>query len=729
MPSRYTPRAVHEPVLTIGLFALTMWSTRVGVVTREWSVVQQQGYRVGDRVLFGAAYYAEYEPVARVDEDFRLMREAGFSLIRVGESVWSTWEPRDDEWNLEWLLPVLDAAHAHGIHVVLGTPTYAVPPWLMQKHPEIAAEHSTGVRVPWGARQEADTSHPVFRDYAERVIRAVVGRYADHPAVVGFQVDNEPGNLLAHNEHVFTAFKAWLLSQYNSVDDINDAWNLAHWAHRMTDIDQLWLPDGNHVPQYDLAWRRFQATLTTDYIAWQAAIVREYAADDQFVTTCIDAARVAVDDRALGQVSDVVAANQYLATQDGLGADAPGDLAFPPSGMWAPFYLSDRTWATGQRAFMVTETNATSVGFPWFNFPGYDGQWRQAAWAMIARGARAIEYWHWHTMHGSWESYWGGILPHSFQPGRVYAQIAALGREIAQVGTSVEGIVPDATIGLLYSMPTRWAFEFHPPLSASSATPEKQGAKDSEAYERIVYRLYGGLSRAGHQVRVVHAEDAEQIDPVALAVSLPTLVVPALYLVSDELIEVLRAYAAAGGHLVLGIRSLYADHIGRPRLDRQPAGMAAAAGAWYDEFSNLTAPIAVSGELVGHAEGLIEGLYTDGAEVIASYEHPHFGRWAAATTHAHGTGRVTYLGTMPDLELATSLGRWLGGSPWGELPEAVTVHGARNGAGEQLWFVHNFGFDPVAAAPPRPMMDLLTGDPVHTVELGPWDVRILMEAP
>ena len=53
----------------------------------------------------------------------------------------------------------------------------------------------------------------------------------------------------------------------------------------------------------------------------------------------------------------------------------------------------------------------------------------------------------------------------------------------------------------------------------------------------------------------------------------------------------------------------------------------------------------------------------------------------------------------------------------------------RNGAGEQLWFVHNFGFDLVAAAPPRPMMDLLTGDPVHTVELGPWDVRILMEAP
>lgn len=692
-------------------------------------MAQQQSYRIGNRILFGAAYYAEYEPVDRVDDDFRLMREAGFSLIRVGESVWSTWEPRDNEFELEWLLPVLDAAHANGVEVVLGTPTYAVPPWLMQKHPEIAAEEKTGVRVPWGARQETDTSHPVFREYAERIIRTVVARYADHPAVVGFQVDNEPGHQVPHNEHVFAGFKRWLIEQYGDIDAINDAWNLAHWAHRMTDIEQLWIPDGNHVPQYDLAWRRYQATLTTDYIAWQVAIVREYASDDQFVTTCIDPMRAAVDDRAIGQASDIVAANQYLATQDELSADATGDYAFPPSGDWAPFYVSDRTWAIGQQPFMVTETNATSVGFPWFNYPAYDGQWRQVAWAMIARGARAIEYWHWHTMHGSWETYWGGVLPHSFQPGRVYEQIAELGREIAAAGSTVEGLVPDAGVGLLFSMPTRWAFEYHPPLQHPGSAPEKQGPKDAAAYERIVYRFYGGLSRAGHQVRVMHAADFELADPVALAATLPVLVVPALYLVSDELVERLREYAAAGGHLVLGIRSLYADEIGRPRLDRQPAGIADAAGAWYDEFSNLVAPIPVSGSLTGSAEGLIEGLYPDGAEVIASYEHPHFGRWAAATTTRHGEGRITYLGTLPDLELATSLGRWLGAdTSWGELPAGVSVHGATNGAGERVWFVHNFGFEPQTVAAPRSLTDVLTGTPVESVELGPWDVRLLREA-
>lgn len=695
----------------------------------------QHRYRIGDRILFGAAYYPEYQPVERLDTDFALMREAGFSLVRVGESVWSTWEPRDGEFELEWLAPVLDAAQAHDVAVVLGTPTYAVPPWLMRKHPEIAAEERTGVRVPWGARQETDTSHPVFRRYAERIIRAVVGRYAAHPAVVGFQVDNEPGHQVPHNAHVFDGFKSWLLKEYGDVAAINDAWNLTHWAHRLDDIDELWVPDGNHVPQYDLAWRRYQAELTTDYIAWQVGLVKEYAAADQVVFTCIDPMRAAVDDHALAQVVDVVAANQYHATQDELGPEASGDHAFPPSGSWAPFYIADRTAAMGNgERFMVTETNATSVGFPWFNHPAYDGQWRQVAWAMIARGARAIEYWHWHTMHGSWETFWGGVLPHSLQPGRVYEQVAALGNEIKAAGAAVEGLVPDAGAGVLFSMPTRWAFEFHPPLQDPSSDPRKQGRPDRAAYERIVYRWYGGLSRAGHQVRVLHAADFAAADPAELAERLPVLVVPGLYLVSDELIAKLRDYAAAGGHLVLGIRSAYADEIGRPRLDRQPAGLADAAGAWYDEFSNLVEPVPVSGRVAGRATGLIEGVVADGAEVVAGYEHPHFGRWPAVTTHAHGAGRVTYVGTLPDLELATALGSWLRPAhPW--LPAlgddgvsgAVTVHGATNGDGERLWFVHNFGFEPHAVRPPMAVTDVLTGEPVERLDLGPWDVRILRE--
>src|SRR6478736_1813322 len=101
-------------------------------------------------ILFGAAYYAEYQTTDRVEADLDLMKAAGFPVIRVGESVWSTWEPRDGEFDLEWLTPVLDAAQAHGIDVILGTPTYAVPPWLARAHPELAVVRKDGTSVPWG---------------------------------------------------------------------------------------------------------------------------------------------------------------------------------------------------------------------------------------------------------------------------------------------------------------------------------------------------------------------------------------------------------------------------------------------------------------------------------------------------------------------------------------------------------------------------------------------------
>jgi len=145
--------------------------------------------RPTDRLLFGAAYYPEYAPDRSLDLDLDLMAEAGFSVIRVGESVWSTWEPRDGEFDLKWLSPVLDGAAARGIDVVLGTPTYAIPPWLRRSHPELAVETATGQPVPYGGRQDTDYSHPVFRTYAERLVRGILAEHAQHSAVVGFQVD------------------------------------------------------------------------------------------------------------------------------------------------------------------------------------------------------------------------------------------------------------------------------------------------------------------------------------------------------------------------------------------------------------------------------------------------------------------------------------------------------------------------------------------------------------
>ncbi len=700
------------------------------------------------RVLFGAAYYHEYQPSPRLDTDLDLMAEAGFSVIRVGESVWTTWEPADGQFDLEWLAPVLDGARERGIQVVLGTPTYAVPPWLARRYPEIAGESATGQRVPWGGRQEVDYSHPAFRFHAERVVRKIAARYADHPAIIGFQVDNEPGLLLFHNEGVFQRFVDELRQHYGSVQALNEAWGLVYWSHKLSTWADLWRPDGNWQPQYDLAWRTFQAKLTTEFIAWQAGIVREYARDDQFVTTCIAYDRPTIDDANLGAVLDITAGNPYYAMQDALTVPSTetAPQGWTSSGAWSLFLAADRMHATKQAPFLITETNAGAIGGSAMNFPPYDGQWRQAAWAFVARGAEMIEYWHWHTNHFGAETYWIGILPHDQQPGRVYGELAQLGAELRQAGSRVVGLRPDAKIGLLYSARSKWGLAYQ----AAFPRPGASGVwsphdVDQRSYHRIFEAFYRGTfdarvpARLLHDVQLIGPDGQRLLEPPAVAEELPVLVVPGLLVADDDLLLWLGEYAAAGGHLVLGPRSAYGDHEGRARTGVKPAMLAHAAGVRYQEFSNLTEPLTVVAETDGialsdgaAATDWADGLITEGAKGVLGYDHPHFGRFSSVVSIEHSRGRITTVGTVPNPALAADLVRWLDPTPeqrWESLPASVTVHSATNSDGERIHVVHNWSWTATRLSLPAAMADVLDqdGEPVTELELASWDVRVLAE--
>ena len=516
-------------------------------------------------MLYGVAYYYEYQPYERLERDLDLMAEARLSVIRVGESVWSTWEPEDGVFDLDWLEPVIEGAHARDIAVVLGTPTYAMPPWLVRKYPEVTAERGTGRRIPYGHRQDADYSHPAFRFHAERIARKVVERYRDHPAVVGYQVDNEPGMELFHNRAAFQGFVDHLRRTYGTVEELNERWGLVYWSHRISRWDELWAPDGNTVASYDLAWRRYQSAITTDFIAWQAALVRELARPDQFVTTCMALTRPAFDPADLNRALDIAAVNPYYAMQDALAlppvppGTAPRQFWKRDMGPWSIYQQADMTrGARDQAPFLVTETNALAIGESHQNHPAYDGQWRQAAWALVARGARMVEYWHWHSIHYGHEEYWLGVLNHDGEPGRCYAEVARIAGELERAGEAVVDLEPEADVAILFSTENRWTLGFHPPLAeADGRTP------DRESYARIVDAFYEGLFAAKLQTALVFPQDLGTGEEIAAR--WPVLVVPALYAADDELLDRLDAYARAGGHLVVGFRTGYADAEARPR--------------------------------------------------------------------------------------------------------------------------------------------------------------------
>ncbi|GAA1964231.1 beta-galactosidase [Agromyces allii] len=687
-------------------------------------------------LLFGVAYYPEYHLTDRVETDLDLMREAGINVIRVGESVWSTWEPRDGEFELEWLAPVLDSAHRRGIRVILGTPTYAVPPWLQVAHPEIAAERRTGEPIPWGARQEMDFSHPVFRTYAERVIRAVVGRYADHPSVIGFQVDNEPGMELFHNDHVFEEFVNRLRAQFGDVETLNREWGLTYWSHRLADWSELWRPDGNSFPQYDLAWRRFQTELTTEFIAWQAELVREYSRDDQFVTTCLQYGRPALDDERVSRALDITSGNPYYGMQDRLDATLERSQLsqWTTTGVPALFRAADRMYSSKQGRYLVTETNAQSIGHSDTNFPPYPGQLKQSAYTFISRGAAMIEYWHWHTLPYGIETYWGGVLPHSLVPGRVYREVAEIGAELAAIGTTLDGFEPDADVAILWSNASRYALQFTPPLRVDEAP-------DPESYEKIFDAFHRGAVDAGRQARLLHLDQAAELGAEALAERFPVLVAAGVYVTTDSELALLRDYVAAGGHLVVGPRTGYADEEARARVEVSPVRLTDLAGVHYDEYSNLeqeVAVVATSDDL--HLDGTaaarlwIDGLIADDADVLARYVHPRFGDFPAVTSHAVGDGRVTVVGCVPSPALASGVIRWAVPEATshelaGETAGPVSVTSGTLPDGRRAWFAFNWGWEPQNLVLAASVADTVTGAQLQAgtdVSLAAWSTRTFL---
>jgi beta-galactosidase len=344
-----------------------------------------------------------------------------------------------------------------------------------------------------------------------------------------------------------------------------------------------------------------------------------------------------------------------------------------------------------------------------------------------------IGYWHWHTLPFGTETYWGGILPHSGRPGRTYQEIRRLGRELARAADLIAGLVPDADLALVFDMPSRWIMQKYPALSHPDGRP------DARSYQGLFEPFYRGAFDAGLQARILHTSQLASIEDAVR--EYPVLVAPGLYIASDQTLDWLRRYALAGGHLVLGPRTGYADSEGRARADRMPARLSDLAGAWYDEFSNLREPLEVTSAGAASftvpngssATRWVDGLHAEEATVLARYRHPHFGQWPAVTTRPAGQGRVTYVGTVPGATFAEAILRWAcagGRSAWSDIPVPVTATGATAADGRRLRFLHNWSWDAAAVTAPVGCLDVLSSDRIEkgqAIKLAAWDVRVLAE--
>jgi beta-galactosidase len=701
-------------------------------------------------MLFGASYYHEYMPYDRLEADIELMKRANFTVVRVGESTWASYEPKPGEISFTALRRVVDALGAAGIKVIVGTPTYAIPAWMAHLHPEVMAVTRRGAPVPYGARQNVDFTSPAYLFYAERLLRAMSVEFGHHDGVIGFQVDNEIGATELVNPHVLARFRAEVMQRLGGVEGANERWGLTYWSHRLSSPEELWAPAGNTNPGYALEWERFQARLATEFLVWQRDLLRPLIAHDKEILHCTVSGWGSrwSDPHAIAESLDRAATNIYVAMQDALAFPEAGPGARDlvpathpgPFGAWQALWRADAGYAQrGRRGsrFYVTEAQAGTIGPSSCNVPPYPGQLRLMAHIFASRGAGLLAYWHWHSLHYGAETYYGGVLGHDLEPGRIFEQVADLGHELRRLGPELEGMEPHADIAILCSRDSLRALEATPPFpEPGTARPDRSG------YHRIFSRFYTGALEAGLQVRIAY-EDSDWDGPAVL-------VVPALYIASDEMLERIVARAEAGQHVVVTFRTGYADEWARIPPVRAPRALRGPAGVSYQEFTTIAEPVALTpagpGPGLGgpplppgaEAESWADCLQLEGATAFWQYEHPFLGSFPALCSKAVGKGRISWLGTLPDRGSCAALLAWAlaerGGAPasavWQDVPGAVRVTSATHKSGGTLWFVANHGFEPAEVRTPAPMRDLTSQSELGTsLRLGAWDSRALLQAP
>lgn len=669
-------------------------------------------------ILYGAAYYHEYEPYERLDQDIAMMKAAGLNVVRMGESTWSLWEPEDGHFEYAWMDRVVDAMSKAGIKVILGTPTYSIPTWLYHEHPEILVRKLGGGETFYGMRQNMDIENPTYRYYCERLIRNLVAHYRDNPDVIGWQIDNETASYGAANHDVYVGFVNHLKQKFGTTDALNKAWFMNYWGEDINSWEDVPTRDDAQSTGYKLEWSRWEQMRVTDFLAWQAALVRQYRGPHQFVTTDFGGVmRADVNENAIAAVLDIPAVNVYHGTQDHF------------DGMQQSFQ-EDFTRSLRQSNFLVTETNAQSTDWTSaYQYPPYDGQLREDVYTHLANGADMVEYWHWASIPANQETYWKGVLSHDFEPNRAYAEVSRTGNELKKVGPELVGFEQHNRVAILWSRDSLNAISFMPFTSGgrqwSFAPPVADYASLVRQFHNALYRL-----NVGTDFVFPRTQDFSRYD---------LLIVPALYISDDALLARIAEYVKKGGHVVMTFKSGFANENSAVRWVRAPGPLREAAGFSYQEFSNLEHPLALKGDpFHAGADNKVqywaEFLMPEHARALAYYDHPFFGHWPAITENQYGSGTLLYEGTYLSDELQQKVladvlrGMGLTG-PDQELPPAIhAVHGV-NRRGTALDYYFNYSATPVTMTWHEPVgADLLTGKVMadgQMVTLQPWDLAIV----
>ncbi len=656
-------------------------------------------------LLLGAAWYPEQWPEARWDSLLQLMENAHLHVVRVGEFAWSTLEPEEGRYDLDWLERAVRLAEKHHIAVVIGTPTDAPPAWLTAAHPETLRVDATGRPAEHGSRRQFNYASPEYRKFCAAITDELARRFGHDPDVIGWQIGNEYTDE-SFDPATRRQFEEWLKHKYGTLDALNRFWATAYWSQTYDRWEEIPLPTAGGNPGLLLDHRRFVSDTWRDFQQVQMDVIRKFAEPRQFITTDIGGLGWSDnwDHYEITRPLDLAAWDDYV---------GEGHLNVARNAAMHDFA---RGWK--RENFWVMETQPGSVNWAAVNTTLDAGETRAMAWQAIGHGADAVLYWQWRDALNGQEQYHGAIVGPDGTPLPIYSEISCIGSEFERAASALKGTKPVAQVALFVNYDSRWAIDFQP---------------HNKNYDQldVLLSYYRPLRDQQLTVDIVSADAT--LDGYKL------IFAPSLNVISQALAAHLLAYVQQGGHLVLGPRSGMKDEHNSLNVERQPGPLVAPLGGRVEQYYALDGAVPTGGTLGSGAASLwAEQLSASAPDVEVLLRYGKSNGWLddqpAMITRRVGKGRITYLGAVLDPDLMRKVVAWATSDAQVEaefpaVPASVEVC-RRVDANHTIYVLINHGPAAAHVALSSPMSDVLQGKRrITSVDLEPQGVAVLESNP
>lgn len=584
-----------------------------------------------ERIWYGGDYNPDQWPEEVWDDDVRLMKKAGVNLVSVGIFSWAKIETSEGVYDFDWLDRIIDKLGEAGIAVDLASATASPPMWLTQAHPEVLWKDYRGDVCQPGARQHWRPTSPVFREYALKLCRAMAEHYKGNPYVVAWHVSNEYGchNRFDYSEDAEHAFQQWCEERYGTIDAVNDAWGTAFWAQRMNDFSEIVPPrfigDGNFMnPGKLLDFKRFSSDALKAFYIAERDTLAEITPDLPLTTNfMVSASGSVLDYDDWGDEVDFVSNDHYFIP----GEAHLDELAFSAS-------LVDGI--ARKDPWFLMEHSTSAVNWREINYRKEPGQLVRDSLAHVAMGADAVCYFQWRQSKAGAEKFHSAMVPHAGEDSAVFRDVCELGADLNKL--SDEGILGSrlakSRVAVVFDYESEWATEH-------TATPTQHVHHVDEPL--AWFRALADQGVTADVVPVRGAWDGYEM-----------VVLPSVYLLSEETTRRVRDYVVGGGRLVVTYYTGISDEKDHVWLGGYPGSIRDVVGVRVEEFmpmgndfTGVPDHLDLSNGAVAHDIADVIGSVDGTATVLETFkDDPWTGMDGAPAIVAHtfGEGRSVYVG-------------------------------------------------------------------------------------